>query len=447
MYNLVVNIFCNDVEKCGIIKLINGEERKYMHNSIKRSLLKIPIEKKRVIKTLIIAMFFIVTFMIITNKKADALTVKTYTISSASKPYMGKYTGSSNYNSYTKQYFLVRSYLEQLEKIGGGVLYLKAGTYSITNTLYVPSNVTIKLEDGVIIKKGKVTGTTAMPPSSSIFQLAAPSKYKIEGVYSKYYGEKNIKFIALGKAIIDLNYSKNSIAIIMGHNYNVSVKGITFQNMYSGHFIEMDASNLVTIDGCTFNNHKDSDNNNKEAINLDTPDKTTEGFHCSWSSYDRTPNKNITIQNNVFTNLERAIGTHKYSENKYHTYVKIINNQITSCDQDAIRVMNWSSPTIQYNVIDTVASGSGSYRAILVSGVSNPIIKENTFKNTARPIQIMPWKNSGPGSQYAITYNTLTSENITDMLNNTLINVGERFIRYNKTYQVYDKDTEKYYFN
>jgi hypothetical protein len=36
---------------------------------------------------------------------------------------------------------LLRSYLERLEKNGGGKLILKKGTYKITNTLYIPSNV------------------------------------------------------------------------------------------------------------------------------------------------------------------------------------------------------------------------------------------------------------------------------------------------------------------
>ncbi|HEX3077366.1 MAG TPA: right-handed parallel beta-helix repeat-containing protein [Lachnospiraceae bacterium] len=416
----------------------------YMQRSIKKSSFK-PV---RIFRTTLLLLFIIFLSIVSSSQRnTSATAVKTYTVSTTSAPYQDKYKKSSFYNSFTKQYFMLRSYLEQLEKLGGGVLYLKAGTYTITNSLYVPSNVTIKFADKVVIKKGTKTGSTLLKPTSSIFQLVAPSKYKINGTYSAYDGEQNIHFVALGKATIDLSYSKDCIGILMGHNKNVSITGITFQNMYSGHFIEMDASYQVTVDSCTFQNHKDSLNNNKEAINLDTPDRTTEGFHNDWSSYDCTPNKEVTIKNCNFSNLERAIGTHKYSANQYHTNINVLNNTITSCDQDAIRVMNWSSPIITNNSIDTVAEGKGIYRCILISGVTNPTITNNTFKNAARAIQIMPWRNSGPGSQYDTIYNSLSPTNISDMQKNIINNVGESFIRYNKTYLVYDKDTEKIYFN
>lgn len=86
-----------------------------------------------------------------TTKKASA--AKTYTITPKSSTYKDCYKKATAYNSSTKQYFLIRSYLELLEKKGGGKLVLKKGTYKITNVLYIPSNVTIELKDGVVIKK------------------------------------------------------------------------------------------------------------------------------------------------------------------------------------------------------------------------------------------------------------------------------------------------------
>ena len=46
---------------------------------------------------------------------------------------------------------------------------------------------------------------------------------------------------------MDLKYLKANIAIVMGHNKDITVSGITFQNVNTGHFIEMDASLNVTI--------------------------------------------------------------------------------------------------------------------------------------------------------------------------------------------------------
>lgn len=399
-------------------------------------------------KFLILFIAIIITSAVtmLPSNKVYASTKKTYTITTKTHPYKDHYKKSAYYNEKTKDYFTIRSYLEQLEKVGGGTLIIKKGTYTITNTLYIPSNVTIQLSNGVIIKKGTKTGNKKLKASSSIFQMAAPSKSQKKGAYGKYNGVKNVKIIGSGTVVFDLNYKKDSIALIMGHNSNIFIKGITFKNMYGGHFIELDASKNVTIEKCKFMNHKDSENNNKEAINLDTPDKTTKGFNNIWTNYDCTPNKNIIIKNNTFKNLERAIGTHKYSGGKYHDKVTISGNKITDCDQDPIRVMNWSSPKIYNNIIENVAKGKGTYRGILMSGVKNPTVTDNTFKNVARSIQIMPWKNSGPGSQYAITYNKLNQQNIEDMLKNTLVNVSENFIRVNHKYNIFDKDTDKYEF-
>ena len=368
----------------------------------------------------------------------------TYTVSAGSKPYKDAYTNYTTYNKNTKHYYLLRSYLEQLEKKGGGTLVLKKGTYNISNTLYVPSNVTIKFKDGVVINKTTKTGTKKFTASKSIFQCISTKKSSQKGCMSGYNGMKNINFVGEGKATIDLKYTEGVIAIVMGHNQNISVSGITFQNMKNGHFIELDASKKVLIENCTFKNHKASPKSNKEAINLDTPDKNTEGFHEIWTSYDCTPNADVTIQNNTFLSLERAIGTHKYSENQLHTNVQILNNVIDGCDQDAIRVMNWDSPVIEGNRISNVAGGTGKYRAILASGVKNPTFTNNTIENVARPIQIMPWKNDGAGENYAIIYNELSDENIAAMQKNTLINVSEAFIRYNTIYDEFINGSYKY---
>ena len=370
-------------------------------------------------------------------------TVTDFTIGPDSIPYKNYNMNFSTYNETTRQYYVLRTYFEQLERIGGGTLTLEKGTYVIPGTLFVPSNVTVYLEDGVIIKKGTSTETAGLKVTASIFQFVSPAKAFIEGSCSSYNGESNIAFIGKGTAIIDLDYIE-CIAIVMGHNTNVSITGITFEKMNTGHFIELDASKNVTIENNTFENHKDSENNDKEAINLDTPDKLTQGFTHDWSSYDRTPNKDIIIRNNTFNNLERAIGTHKYSQDQYHTNVQILNNTINKCDKDPILVMNWDSPVIKGNTITDVAYGLDTYRAILLRGVKNPTITGNIFKNVARPIQAMPWKNSDSGSEYALIYNIISQKNINDMLNNELINVGENFIRINKTYNVFDSNTDKY---
>ena len=84
-----------------------------------------------------------------------------------------------------------------------------------------------------------------------------------------------------------MNYAKKGnsaeIGIVMGHNKNVKIDNITFKNMRLGHMIEMDACKNIKITNCTFCGFKPSGYYNKEAINLDTPDKKRDGFNSKWS--------------------------------------------------------------------------------------------------------------------------------------------------------------------
>jgi len=369
-----------------------------------------------------------------------------FTISPDSETYNNNMMNFSTYNNYTKHYYLIRSYLEELEERQGGTLVLEAGTYTISNTLFVPSDVTIKFSDGVIIKKGNKTGTNQFDAASSIFQLIRPSLSKSEGVYGGYDGEKNISFIGEGTVTIDLDFFQDGIAIIAGHNQAVSIENIKFINMYSGHFIEIDATKDAVIKNNSFSNSRKSSKINKEAINIDTPDASTEGWSQKWSTYDKTPNMNLTIENNSFYNLDRAIGTHQYSGGKYHENIVVRNNKIEKMRSDAIRVMNWSDSTIKNNTIKNVANGKKDDRGILASGALNPTYRKNTFKKVARPMQFMPFKNIGRGSEYPITYNKLSKANKQNLKDNKAIRTTEKFIRINKKYNVFDKYTEKIYF-
>lgn len=436
-------VFCTNkpLRKYFFKKVNNVYYQKLLSKTFKES---VGVRKLVASKILLSFILLIGLLGFVVSEKTEAASKPQYTITIKSNPYKKQYINYGTYNKYTKHYYVLRSYLERLEKLGGGTLVLKKGTYTITNTLYVPSNVTIKFENGVVIKKGAKTGTSKIKPAKSIFQLVKPSKANKKKVYGKYSGEKNISFIGTGSVVFDLNYYKDSIAIIMGHNSNVVVKGIQFKNMHSGHFIEMDASKNVKVYNNAFMNHKPSPNKNKEAINLDTPDRNTKGWSQEWSKFDGTANLNVLIQNNTFKNLERAVGTHKYTQGKYHTDVKVIGNKIENMVQDGIRVMNWDKPIIKDNKIKNIADGKGSYRGILMSGVKYPQVTNNRIEKAARPIQIMPWKNSGPGSNYKVTYNVLSENNKTMMSKTTYVkNVGETIIRINNKYNVFDRDTEK----
>lgn len=337
-----------------------------------------------------------------------------------STPYQGAYMDTKGYKEKSRYYYVLRSYVEAAEKAGGGNIRIAKGTYHILKNIYVPSNVEIVLEDGAVLKKSLKSGST-----KAIFVFVPPSKATLLEAVGGYEGSHDIILKGEGKASINLQGKKNSFAIIMGHNTNVTISRLKFKNMNNGHFIEMDASQNVLIERCTFRNHVSEDSfekevNMKEAINIDTPDYYTNGFNNKWSKHDCTPNLDVVIRNNKFYRLERAIGTHKYSLRQYHTNIQILNNTFKNIDRSPIVAMNWKDLVISGNTIDNVYQKyvSDSCGVYLKGGNENPTITDNTIRNVRIPIWGISWRNNKGGSLFAPIHNTISEENIQDMLKN-----------------------------
>lgn len=106
---------------------------------------------------------------------------------------------------------------------------MKKGQYTVSNVLSIPSNTMIKLQNGAIVKKGKTTGRATFKPSQTFFQLVPLSKVNKKSEYKKYNGAKNIKIISTGKAVIDLNNSVKTPAILMAYAQNITISGIEFK--------------------------------------------------------------------------------------------------------------------------------------------------------------------------------------------------------------------------
>ena len=185
----------------------------------------------------------------------------------------------------------------------------------MSNSVYIPSNVQVVLKNGVVLKNIYETGGAGYPPSNNVFSLCPPSKSKIKGSCKKVSGAKNISITGKGNATIDNNFVEGGGTIVISHNKNVKVSGITFKNQNGGHFLEITGVENVVIENCTFKGSKASTrakNYMKEAINLDTPDPETHGLNAVWVAQDRTDNKNITISElpKLIDNVKKKIDIH-----------------------------------------------------------------------------------------------------------------------------------------
>ena len=361
-----------------------------------------------------------------------------FLIKPGKKPYEGYYTDRPDYNRYTKDYYMIRSYLERLATLGGGLLVLSKGTYEITNTLCIPSNTTILLEDQATIVKTDYTGDQYLEATMSLFQTVAYNHTQTK--FTGYNGEHDISIIGEGRATIDLDFVKCT-AVVAAHCSNLVIRGISFENLNSAHFIELDASKDVVITGNVFTDCAISPTMRKEAINLDTPDEETKGFIQGWTSYDKTPDKNVSITDNVFYNLETAIGTHKYSEGSYHENILISRNTFVNVTSYVIRMMNWKDCEISDNYFSLTEEYTDPVNAVILNGAINPTVTGNRFVNFETAITCAHWKNTGNGSNYAETYNELSRANLKDMRKNEAVDCVNNYF---EVYTEYGDTSDDY---
>ncbi|MBO5488833.1 MAG: right-handed parallel beta-helix repeat-containing protein [Eubacterium sp.] len=322
----------------------------------------------------------------------DDKTQKNFTITPTTAPFHDKYTDYADYQK-KKYYYVFTSYMQQLELTGGGTVTVEAGTYPITNNICIPSNVTLNLKNGVTFEKAGTT-TKDICYAKALFVLVPPSKDGTVKTVSGYNGSQNVKIIGSGKVIMDCKNMLRAMSIILGHTQNVTISGITFQNLYGFHHIELNSSKNVTVKNCTFEGFKPYDQkSHKECINIDGTDENTGGFNYDWSAHDKTTCKDVYITNNTFKNVGTAVGSHTYSaengQQKYHENVQIKGNIVDNTYNAAVRALNWKDSIIENNVfkniqtlIDDAAEEDGKatkYVALLLRGVVNPTVKNNTF--------------------------------------------------------------------
>ncbi len=364
----------------------------------------------------VVWMLCVATLMSVVLLGAEAEAKKSYTVGPRTKV-SGRYAKSHDLNANTRHYFMLRYYMDQLEKKGGGTLTLKKGTYKITNILYVPSNVTIYFEDGVKMVKSKKMGKAKFKAADGIFQVVPYSLSQKKKKGKKYNGSKNVSFIGKGNVTIDLKGIKNSKAIVTAHCQNVIIEGITFLNMNNGHFLEVDAAKGLTVRNCTFKNATASTSYTKEAINIDVPDPVTGGVNLYWSSLDRTPDRDVIIENCTFSNLKRGIGSHKYSQKKsggtwsincYHENIVIRNNVFSDMKDTGVFMLNWRNVTLQSNRFEA------NRLCMNFRGVQAPVVIQGNDFGTSTVTQVFgkrqtilqqAYKSPGKGDIYSPIYN------------------------------------------
>lgn len=153
------------------------------------------------------------------------------------------------------------------------------------------------------------------------------------------------------------------------HVTGFSMQGVTLQNVYNNHLMEIAAAKDVTINNCTFANmvlpaakySKPEYDLCREAIQIDVCNSKFGDYYTSGDAVLGC--HNVTVSNSSFRNVIRGVGTHRVSEDGF-TNITISGN-------------------VFENINDKNLKGSTGYTCygIDLYGAKNSAIMDNTFNN------------------------------------------------------------------
>jgi hypothetical protein len=276
----------------------------------------------------------------------------------------------------------IQNALNAARDAGTGIVYIPAGTYNVQSTLQIFSGTTLYLT-----------------PKTVIFRQFATSPLLVNGAfgasYSGYNGQGNIRII--GGIWESRGYAypiQPAMGISIGHGY---------------HGIEINSSKNVRIKNCRFTGYVNTGNRGySEAIQIDLAKNTPEnpGSVFGWfGAYDETTCEDVVVESCYFgpsgtegtTSWPTGIGSHSYTTDRYHKYVKLINNTFEGMTEYAIRSFcTYDNLLIDGNIIKS------SYGGIAV-GLDGNKNHSSTVSNT-----------SILGYAPQVSYNTIISNNIID---------------------------------
>ena len=212
------------------------------------------------------------------------------------------------------------------------------GTYTVSSPITLSNNTTLDLS-GVILENGE--------SNSNIFI----TKRNV----TKYNGSKNIK-VSGGTLTYSTEYKKKSCLVRMAHADNVTFKNTVFMLNKDSHHVELAACRNITFEGCTFKDGSGNlSNTSGEALQIDILEETT--HFPNMPEYDATMNNNITVNNCIFKNLLRGVGTNSGIAGLYHKNIKITNCKFSNIRATAINFMNYIESEISNNTIANCGEG------------------------------------------------------------------------------------------
>jgi hypothetical protein len=238
-----------------------------------------------------------------------------------------------------------------LRKSGYTIKFTK-GIYNITKTLRLYSNTTIILDGCKLVRK----------VGSYVFFTHADENT------TKYNGQHDI--IIQGGIIVANGCNKISNIVSIVHANNITIKKLTILKNVGNHAIEINSSQNVLIDGCSFlGNIIAKGGEFREAIQIDFSASFSMTYEPNKNAkcYDDTHCQNIMISNSKFKGFNVCIGTHTQTRSKNkHKNIQILHNTVFG-----------------------IGSVRGYGSAFKILNMENVLIEDNTVSGFARFVEIV----------------------------------------------------------
>lgn len=222
---------------------------------------------------------------------------------------------------------------------------IPAGDYSITAALHIYSNTVLEATGATI--RYNISGK-----SVDNMILSGDTTYIATSSCKGYDGFRNIAIV--GGTWIGNDSNKASLVKMM-HASNVTFVGATFVGGGGDHQVEVAGIQNLLVSGCTFKDFKwKNDGHKREALQFDVP--------CAQAVFkgtyeDGTMMRNVTVQNCLFSNVPRGIGSHTKLMGAYNENIVIVNNEFFNVAEEAITALDYVDCLINGNTISKCGSG------------------------------------------------------------------------------------------
>ncbi len=217
------------------------------------------------------------------------------------------------------------------------------GEYDLSYVLHVYSNTTLDLR-GVTLKRSGAGAGNMLRVGDEDGVNTGVTGYAYENV--RVFG-----------GTFDGNFGENTI-IKAFHTKNFTMDDVTVLNEKEGHMTEFAGVDGLTIRGCIFQDQRLTPGNyGYEAIQLDV----LHPFHITNGRCEDLPVSNVLIEDCMFADMPRAIGSHTAVHNRPHNNITIRGNVFNDMSSIAIQGLNWTNVTITKNAINNAPRGITLY--------------------------------------------------------------------------------------